>query len=226
MRDSGLKATSLVMALGLGGCAGGGGLELEGPAAQQVFQQYSGTWELDADRSDDPGQLLADATRAQSGRGSSGAAGAGAGRGGGGRGGGGGFPGGGGRAGGGGRSGGGGGGDFPGAGGGRGGPGGGRPSPEAMQMGMALARDVATTLELRLDSVFVRLTSSAGGRASPPCGGVNIDPENRRKQPLFSYKSRPYGIFTEKPLLNYSGQRRLSASILRGHICDNQIGRG
>ena len=29
-------------------------------------------------------------------------------------------------------------------------------------MGMALARDVATTLELRLDSVFVGLTSSAG----------------------------------------------------------------
>jgi len=31
-----------------------------------------------------------------------------------------------------------------------------------MQMGMALAQDVATTLELRLDSVLVRVTPSGG----------------------------------------------------------------
>ena len=66
MRDSGLKATLLMTALGVGGCAGGGGLELEGPAAQQIFEQYSGTWELDTDRSDDPAQLLAAAARAAS----------------------------------------------------------------------------------------------------------------------------------------------------------------
>ena len=154
MRDSGLKATLLLTALGVSGCAGGGGLELEGPAAQQIFQQYSGTWEIDIPRSDDPGQLLAAADRGQGGRGGSGAS-----RGGGGVG-----VGGGGAGGGGSRSsgGGGGGGGFSGGGGGRGGPSGARISPEAMQMGMSIARDVAITLELRLDSALVRVTPSEG----------------------------------------------------------------
>lgn len=142
MLDSGLKATLLVTALGVSGCAGGGGLELEGPAAQQIFQQYSGTWEIDISRSDDPGQLLAAADRGQGGRGGSGAS-----RGGGGVGGGGG---------------GGGGGGFSRGGGGRGGPSGARISPEAMQVGMSIARDVAITLELRLDSASVRVTPSEG----------------------------------------------------------------
>ena len=155
MRDWGLKTTLLMTALGVGGCAGGGRLELEGPAAQQLFQRYSGTWELDARRSDNPAQMLAEASRGQGGRGGSGAGGPGAGRGGGGRGGAGGVPSGGGR------SGGRGGGGFPG-GGGRGGPDGGRPSPEAMQMGMAIARDLATTLEMLLDSALVRVTPSGG----------------------------------------------------------------
>ncbi len=156
MRDSGLKATLLMTALGVSGCAGGGGLELEGPAAQQIFQQYSGTWEIDIPRSDDPGQLLAAADRGQGGRGGSDAR-----RGGGGLGGGGGGAGGGGsRSSGGG--GGGGGGGFSGGGGSRGGPSGARPSPEAMQMGMSIARDVAITLELRLDSALVRVTPSEG----------------------------------------------------------------
>ena len=39
MRGLGLKATSLIVALGVGGCAGGGGLELEGPAAQQILRR-------------------------------------------------------------------------------------------------------------------------------------------------------------------------------------------
>ena len=152
MRDLGLKATLLLIGVAVGGCAGGGRLELVGPAAQQLFQQYSGTWELDARRSDDPGQLLAAADRGQGGRGGSGGGGSGAGRGGGGRGGGGGgggggFPGGGGRGG------------FSGGGGGGGGQ---RISPEAMQMGMALARDLATTLEMQLDSLLVRVTPSGG----------------------------------------------------------------
>lgn len=157
MPDSGLKATLLMTALGVAACAGGGGLEIEGPAAQQIFQQYSGTWELDSRRSDDPSQKLDAARRGGGDR--SGARGSGAGRGGGGRGGG--FPGGGGDAfpgGGGGFPGGGGG--FPGSSGGRGGPDGGRPSREAMQMGLAIARDVAATLELRLDSALVRVTPS------------------------------------------------------------------
>ncbi len=143
MRDSGLKATLLMTALGVGGCAGSGRLELEGPAAQQVFQQYSGTWELDARRSEDPAQLLA----GQGGRGGGerGGGGGGVGGGGGGR-----------------SGGGGGGGGFSGGGGGRGGPSSARISPEAMQMGMALARDVAPTLELHLDSVLVRVTPSGG----------------------------------------------------------------
>lgn len=148
MSDWGLKATLLLAALGAGGCAGGGGLELEGPAAEQIFQRYSGTWELDVGRSDDAAQKLASATRAQGNPGGSGAGGRGAGRGGGG--GGGGFPGGGG------------GGDFRGGGGGRGGPGGARPSLEAMEMGRDLAGNVATTLELRLDSALVRITPSGG----------------------------------------------------------------
>ena len=154
MRDSGLKATLLMTALGVGGCAGGGGLELEGPAAQQIFQQYSGTWELDADRSDDPAQLLAAAAQEQrDGRGSWGVGGRGGGRDGGGgdgRGGDGGFPGAGD------------GGAFPGGGGDRGGPGGGGISPEAMQMGMALASDVAARLQLRLDSMSVHVIPSGG----------------------------------------------------------------
>lgn len=131
MPDSGLRATWLMTALAVAGCAGGGGLELEGPAAQQIFQRYSGTWELDSRRSDDPAQKL-DAGR-RGGGDRSGARGSGAGRGGGGR---------------------------DGGGGGRGGPDGGGPSREAMQMGMAIARDVATTLQLRLDSALVRVTPS------------------------------------------------------------------
>ena len=146
MRDSGLKATLLMTALGVGGCAGSGRLELEGPAAQQVFQRYSGTWELDARRSEDPAQLLAAAERGQGGRGGGERGGSGGvGGGGGGR-----------------SGGGGGGGGFSGGGGGRGGPSSARISPEAMQMGMALARDVAPTLELHLDSVLVRVTPSGG----------------------------------------------------------------
>ncbi len=39
MRGLGLKATWLIVALGVGGCAGGGGLELEGPAAQQILRR-------------------------------------------------------------------------------------------------------------------------------------------------------------------------------------------
>ncbi len=147
MRDSGLKATLLMTALGVSGCAGGGGLELEGPAARQIFEQYSGTWELDARRSDDPAQLLAAAAPRQGSRGGGGQGGGGGGGGGGGAGG---------------RPSGGGGGGFSGGGGSRGGFSGARPSPEAMQMGMALAGDVATTLELRLDSVLVRVTPNGG----------------------------------------------------------------
>ena len=87
MCDRGLKTTLLILARAAGGCGGGGGLELEGPAAQQIFQRYSGTWELDARRSDDPAQRLAEAGRGGGDR--SGARGSAAGRSGGGRGGGG-----------------------------------------------------------------------------------------------------------------------------------------
>ena len=166
MRDWGLKTTLLVSVLTVGACGGGGGFDLEGPAAQQLFQQYSGTWELDIRQSENPGRKLEEASQGLRGGEGPGAAGPGAGRGGGGRGGrGGGIPGAGaGRPGGGGGGfPGGGGGGFPGSGGARGGPDGGQPpSPEAMQMGMALARDVATTLELRVNSVSVRVTPSGG----------------------------------------------------------------
>ena len=166
MCDWGLKTAVLVSVLTAGACGGGGGLDLEGPAAQQLFQQYNGTWELDARQSETPGRKLQEANRGLRGGEGRGAGGAGAGRGGSGRGGrggagggrgggGGGFPGGGG-----GRPGGGGGGG--GGGGARGGPDGGQTSQEAMQMGMALAREVATTLEMRLDSVSVRVTPSGG----------------------------------------------------------------
>ena len=142
MCDWGLKTTVLVSVLTAGACGGGGGLDLEGPAAQQLFQQHSGTWELDVRRSETPGRKLEEANRGLrvgEGRGSGGP---GAGRGGTSRGGRGGIGGGGGGA--------------------RGGPSGGQISPEAMQMGMALAREVVTTLEMRLDSVSVRVTPSGG----------------------------------------------------------------
>ena len=157
MCDWGLKTTLLVSVLAAGACGGGGGLDLEGPAAQQLFQQYSGTWELDVRRSEDLDQKLEKAARGLRDGQGTGSGRPGAGRGGTGRGGsGGGFPGGGG-----GRPGGGGGGS-PGGGGARGGPDGERISPEAMQMGMALAREVAITLEMRVDSVSVRVTPSGG----------------------------------------------------------------
>ena len=96
MCDSGLKTTLVTLALVMGGCGGGGGLEVQGPAAQQIFQRYSGIWALDARRSDDPGQKLREANLDSQGRDSSGAGRPGAGQGGAGAGGrGGGFPGGG-----------------------------------------------------------------------------------------------------------------------------------
>lgn len=170
MCDRGLKTTLLILTLAAGGCGGGGRLEVEGPAAQQIFQRYSGTWELDVRRSDDPARKLTEAGRRGVDR--SGAGGGGAGWSGGGRGGNGGFPGGGGRGGGDALPGGGGG--FPGGGGGfprGGGSDGGLPSTEAMQMGMALARDVATTLEMRLDSALVRIMPSEGVAYQLDTGG-------------------------------------------------------
>lgn len=142
MCDWGLKTTVVVSVLTAGACGGGGGLDLEGPAAQQLFQQYRGTWDLDVRQSETPGQKLEEANRGLRGGEGRGSGGPGAGRGGTGRGGRGGTGGGGGGA--------------------RGDPGGGQTSPEAMQMGMALAREVATTLEMRLDSVSVRVTPSGG----------------------------------------------------------------
>ncbi|MCH8812370.1 MAG: hypothetical protein IID07_11105 [Gemmatimonadetes bacterium] len=41
MRDSGLKATLLITALGVGGCAGGAGLSSRGPPPSRFFSDIA-----------------------------------------------------------------------------------------------------------------------------------------------------------------------------------------